>query len=64
MIRWLCGELITGQGYPYALEAADQLAVLQGSDRQAFLKQLQVWAEGVGMELRFSRKWVSKQQRR
>ncbi|WJI23807.1 DNA double-strand break repair nuclease NurA [Thermosynechococcus sp. B0] len=64
VIRWLCGELITGQGYPYALEAADQLAVLQGSDRQAFLKQLQVWAEGVGMELRFSRKWVSKQQRR
>ncbi|WNC86438.1 DNA double-strand break repair nuclease NurA [Thermosynechococcus sp. QKsg1] len=64
VIRWLCGELITGQGYPYALGAADQLAVLQGSDRQAFLKQLQVWAEGVGMELRFSRKWVSKQQRR
>ncbi len=64
VIRWLCGELISGQGYPYALEAADQLAVLQGSDRQAFLKQLQVWAEGVGMELRFSRKWVSKQQRR
>ncbi|MFN4067633.1 MAG: DNA double-strand break repair nuclease NurA [Thermosynechococcus sp.] len=64
VIRWLCGELISGQGYPYALEAADQLAVLQGSDRQAFLKQLQVWAESVGMELRFSRKWVSKQQRR
>ncbi|WP_299044522.1 DNA double-strand break repair nuclease NurA [uncultured Thermosynechococcus sp.] len=64
VIRWLCGELITGQGYPYALEAADQLAVLQGSDRQAFLKQLQVWAESVGMELHFSRKWVSKQQRR
>lgn len=64
VIRWLCGELITGQGYPYALEVADQVAVLQGSDRQAFLKQLQVWAEGVGIELRFSRKWVSKQQRR
>jgi hypothetical protein len=64
VIRWLCGELISGQGYPYALEAADQVAVLQRSDRQAFLKQLQQWAEQVGVELRFSRKWVSKQSRR
>lgn len=64
VICWLGSELITGQGYPYTLAAMDQLAVLQGSDRQALLKQLQVWAEGVGMELRYSRKWVNKQQRR
>ncbi len=64
VIRWLCGELIIGQGYPYALEAADQAAVLQERDRQAFLKQFQLWAEQVGIDLRFSRKWVSKQLRR
>ncbi|WP_297756843.1 DNA double-strand break repair nuclease NurA [Thermosynechococcus sp.] len=64
VISWVCGELITGQGYPYALETADQVAVLQGSDRQAFLKQLQVWAEDTGIKLHFNRKWVSKQQRR
>jgi len=64
VIHWLCGELITGQGYPYALEAADQAAVLQDRDRQAFLKQFQHWADQVGIDLQFSRKWVSKQRRR
>lgn len=64
VIHWLCGELIAGQGYPYTLEAADQVAALQTSDRQIFLRQIQQWSEQVGIELRFSRKWVSKQFRR
>ena len=42
----LCrAEVIVGRGYPYAIETADQVAVIQGQDRQQFYRLLQQWAE-------------------
>ncbi|MDG2990618.1 DNA double-strand break repair nuclease NurA [Candidatus Synechococcus calcipolaris G9] len=64
VIDWIRAEIMIGQGYPYAIEAADQTAVLQGGDRQAFLKLFQDWAGQNQLQVNFSRKWVSKQRRR
>ena len=58
------GEVIIGSGYPYVIETADQTAVLQSSDRQMFLRILQDWAEQENLNLRLSRKMVSKVRRR
>ncbi|HCF30768.1 MAG TPA: NurA domain-containing protein [Cyanobacteria bacterium UBA11049] len=64
VIDWVRGEVIVGNGYPYVIETADQTAVLQTDDRQAFFKILQDWAEAEELNLRFSRKMVSKVRRR
>ncbi|NET31513.1 MAG: DNA double-strand break repair nuclease NurA [Cyanothece sp. SIO1E1] len=64
IIDWVRGEVIIGGGYPYVIETADQTAVLQASDRQMFYRLLQDWAEQEGLNLRFSRKMVSKVRRR
>jgi hypothetical protein len=64
VIDWVRGEVIIGSGYPYVIETADQTAVLQASDRQAFFKILQDWAEQEDLNLHFSRKMVSKVRRR
>ncbi|MBD2461616.1 DNA double-strand break repair nuclease NurA [Oscillatoria sp. FACHB-1407] len=64
VLNWVRGEVIVGSGYPYVIETADQTAVLQTEDRQAFYKILQDWAETQGLDLRFSRKMVSKVRRR
>jgi NurA domain len=64
IINWVRGEVIVGSGYPYVIETADQTAVLQVEDRQAFYKILQDWAETQELDLRFSRKMVSKVRRR
>lgn len=64
VIDWLRAEIMVGQGYPYAIETADQTAVLQSRDRQAFLKLFQDWADQNQLQVTFSRKWVSKQRRR
>lgn len=61
---WVRGEVIIGSGYPYVIETADQTAVLQVGDRQAFYRILQDWAEQADLDLRFSRKMVSKVRRR
>jgi hypothetical protein len=63
-IDWVRGEVIIGGGYPYVIETADQTAVLQSDDRQTFYKILQNWAESERLNLRFSRKMVSKTRRR
>lgn len=57
-------EVAVGGGYPYAIETADQTAVLHNSDRQIFYRILQDWAEKEKVNLRFSRKMVSKVRRR
>lgn len=57
-------ECIVGVGYPYALETADAVAVLTMQDRERFYRLFQRFAEGEGLELRFSRKSVSKRGRR
>jgi hypothetical protein len=59
----LC-EVIIGNGYPYALETADQTAVLQSRDRQIFYRILQTWAEQENLSLTLSQKMVSKARRR
>jgi hypothetical protein len=58
------GEIIIGNGYPYVIETADQVAVLQAEDRQLFYRLLQDWAEKSDISFRFSRKMVSKLLRR
>ncbi len=64
IVDWVRGEVIIGNGYPYAIETADQVAVLQADDRQTFYRILQDWAEEQELKLRFSRKMVSKARRR
>jgi hypothetical protein len=64
VMDWVRGEVIVGGGYPYVIETADQVAVLQADDRQAFFRILQDWAEQEHLNLRFSPKMVSKARRR
>lgn len=64
VLDWVRGEVIIGSGYPYVIETADQVAVLQSEDRQNFYRILQDWAEQESLNLRFSQKMVSKVRRR
>jgi NurA domain len=58
------GEIVVGNGYPYAIEAADQAAVLSARDREAFYSLFQEFAERERLRLRVARKAASKAQRR
>ncbi|MFE4105607.1 DNA double-strand break repair nuclease NurA [Almyronema epifaneia] len=64
VLNWVRAEVVIGGGYPYAIETADQTAVLQARDRQIFYRILQTWTETNGLNLRLSRKMVSKARRR
>lgn len=64
VLNWVRAEIIVGGGYPYAIETADQTAVLQTSDRQVFFRILQDWASQEDLQLRWSRKMMSKLRRR
>ncbi|GAB4241411.1 MAG: DNA double-strand break repair nuclease NurA [Elainellaceae cyanobacterium] len=64
VLDWVRGEVVVGSGYPYVIETADQTAVLQADDRHAFYRILQDWADRQELDLRFSRKMVSKVRRR
>ena len=64
VVDWVRAEVIIGGGYPYVIETADQTAVLQAQDRQIFYRMLQDWAEQEDLNLRLSRKMVSKARRR
>lgn len=64
VINWVKAEVIIGGGYPYAIETADQTAVLQAHDRQLFYRILQEWADREALNIQFSRKLVSKIRRR
>ncbi|MFZ4665190.1 MAG: DNA double-strand break repair nuclease NurA [Prochlorotrichaceae cyanobacterium] len=64
VLKWVRGEVIIGGGYPYVIETADQVAVLQTDDRYTFYRLVQDWAEQEGISLRLSRKMVSKSRRR
>jgi hypothetical protein len=57
-------EVIVGNGYPYAIEAADAAAVITARDRQAFFGIFQRFVEEQGIQLRISQKAASKQRRR
>lgn len=64
VLNWLRAEVVIGGGYPYAIETADQVAVLRMDDRNAFYRLLQDWSAQAGVQLRLSRKMVSKVRRR
>jgi hypothetical protein len=64
VMDWVRSEVIIGNGYPYAIETADQVAVLKTDDHQMFYRLLQEWAEDENLKLRLSRKMVSKARRR
>jgi hypothetical protein len=53
-----------GNGYPYAVETADAVAVITMQDRERFYRVFQAFVEREGLPLRFSRKMVSKRGRR
>lgn len=57
-------ECVVGTGYPYSLETADATAVLTAEDRERFLALFQQFAVREGLPLHFSRKAISKRQRR
>ncbi len=57
-------ECIVGNGYPYALETADAVAVISLQDRERFYATFQQFAEKEGLALRHSRKALSKRTRR
>ena len=57
-------ECVIGLGYPYALETADQTAVINLRDREVFLQALQGFAKRNNLDFRFSRKAASKGRRR
>ncbi|MFN2595924.1 MAG: DNA double-strand break repair nuclease NurA, partial [Pyrinomonadaceae bacterium] len=58
------GECVVGNGYPYALETADEAAVITARDREQFLRAVQDFAEANALPFRVSRKLVSKIHRR
>lgn len=57
-------ECVIGLGYPYALETADQTAVITMRDREVFLSALQGFAKENNLNFKVSRKSASKGRRR
>lgn len=57
-------ECVVGNGYPYALESADALAVITSQDRGRFLALFEQFAAREGIPLRRARKAQSKLERR
>jgi hypothetical protein len=57
-------EVVVGNGYPYAVETADEAAVITARDRMAFDAIFQRFAEERKLPLRISPKAVSKTRRR
>lgn len=57
-------ECVVGLGYPYALETADQIAVITLRDREIFLQALQGFANQNKLGFNVSRKAASKGRRR
>ena len=57
-------ECVVGNGYPYAIETADAVAVITAQDRERFYAIFQQFAQREGMPLSIARKAVSKVQRR
>ena len=57
-------ECVIGLGYPYALETADQTALITMRDREVFLRALQDFALREKLNFNVSRKTASKGRRR
>jgi hypothetical protein len=57
-------ECVVGNGYPYAIETADEAAVMTARDREHFLRAMQDFAAENSLDFRISRKAASKGRRR
>ncbi len=57
-------ECVVGNGYPYAVETADAVAVITQQDRERFYRVLQEFAQRRDLPVRFRRKSLSKLRRR
>jgi hypothetical protein len=57
-------ECVVGNGYPYALETADAVAVITHRDRERFYRVFQEFGEREGLSVQFSCKAASKKGRR
>jgi hypothetical protein len=57
-------ECVVGNGYPYAIETADEAAVMNARDREQFLRAVQDFAAENSLDFHVSRKAVSKGRRR
>ncbi len=57
-------ECVVGNGYPYAIETADEAAVMTARDREHFLRAMQDFAAEHSLDFRISRKAASKGRRR
>jgi hypothetical protein len=57
-------ECVGGLGYPYAIETADEAAVITAHDRQQFLRAISDFAGRENIAFGFSRKSASKVRRR
>ncbi|HYG81366.1 MAG TPA: DNA double-strand break repair nuclease NurA [Pyrinomonadaceae bacterium] len=64
VVETVRAECVTGLGYPYSIQAADEAAVIRGSDRTQFLRAVQEFAERESLPFGVSRKSVSKVRRR
>ncbi|HKG20331.1 MAG TPA: DNA double-strand break repair nuclease NurA [Blastocatellia bacterium] len=58
------GEVVIGNGYPYAIEAADAAAVITSRDRDMFYSLFQEFAGRESLDLHVARKAISKAHRR
>jgi hypothetical protein len=57
-------ECVVGNGYPYAVETADEAAVMTARDREQFIRVMQDFAAEHKLDFRMSRKPASKARRR
>jgi hypothetical protein len=57
-------ECVVGNGYPYAVETADEAAVMTARDREQFLRVMEDFAAEHRLDFRLSRKPASKARRR
>ena len=64
VLNTIRAECVIGLGYPYALETADQTAVITIRDREIFLRALQDFANREKLNFSVSRKNASKGRRR
>jgi NurA domain len=64
VVETVRAECVSGLGYPYSIQAADEAAVIQGQDRAQFLRAVQEFAERESLPFSVSRKSVSKARRR
>ncbi len=64
IVECVRGECVVGNGYPYAIETADAVAVITAEDRLRFYGLFEQFAEKNGIRLRVASKIQSKLRRR